>query len=110
SGPLPPSPPELLAGDNLAGLLQNLRERFDVVILDGPPVLGLADAPLLSHAVDATVVVVAAEQTHSDALQVALQRLAAARARVLGTVLTRFDIKRKGEGYGYTYYSYGAEK
>jgi capsular exopolysaccharide synthesis family protein len=110
SGPLPPSPPELLASDRLPALLASLRERFDVVVVDGPPVLGLADAPLLAHHVDGTVLVAAAEQTHSDALATALGRLHTAHAHVLGTLLTRFDMKRKGEGYGYTYYSYGGAR
>jgi capsular exopolysaccharide synthesis family protein len=110
SGPLPPSPPELLASDRLPALLASLRERFDVVVLDGPPVLGLADAPLLAHHVEATVLVAAAEQTRNDALETALGRLHTAHAHVLGTLLTRFDMKRKGEGYGYTYYSYGGAK
>jgi capsular exopolysaccharide synthesis family protein len=109
AGPLPPSPPELLASDRLPALLRALQESFDVVVLDGPPVLGLADAPLLAHQAEATVLVAAAEQTRSDALRTAQTRLEAAHARILGTLLTRFDLKRKGEGYGYTYYSYGGE-
>ena len=82
-------------------------------MLDGPPVLGLADAPLLASQADATILVAAAEQTRTDAVQGALHRLGAVRARVLGMLLTRFDLKRKGEAYGYggyTYYNYGAEK
>ena len=113
SGPLPPNPPELLAGDRLPQLLQALRDRFDVVVLDGPPVLGLADAPLLAHHVEATILVAAAEMTRTDALQGALQRLRAAHGRVIGTLLTQFDLRRKGEAYGYggyTYYSYGGDK
>jgi capsular exopolysaccharide synthesis family protein len=113
SGPLPPSPPELLAGDALPALLEALRQRFDTIILDGPPVLGLADAPLLAHHIAATVLVVAAESTRSDALQGALQRLLATHAHVLGTLLTRFDLRSKGAGYGYggyTYYAYGNDK
>jgi capsular exopolysaccharide synthesis family protein len=112
SGPLPPNPPELLAGDALSTLLATLKDRFDTIVLDGPPVLGLADAPLLAHRVEATLLVAAAESTRSDALQGALQRLLSAHAHVLGTLLTRFDLKGKGAGYGYggyTSYAYGAE-
>jgi capsular exopolysaccharide synthesis family protein len=112
SGPLPPNPPELLAGDALSTLLATLKDRFDTIVLDGPPVLGLADAPLLAHRVEATLLVAAAESTRSDALQGALQRLLSAHAHVLGTLLTRFDLKGKGAGYGYggyTYYAYGAK-
>jgi capsular exopolysaccharide synthesis family protein len=111
SGPLPPNPPELLAGDGLIALLESLRQHYDMVVLDGPPVLGLADAPLLGHRAEATLLVATAEQTRTDALQGAMQRLLAARARVLGSVLTRFDLRRGG-GYGYggyTYYNYGGD-
>jgi capsular exopolysaccharide synthesis family protein len=110
SGPLPPNPPELLAGERLARMLSELRTQYDLVILDGPPVLGLADAPLLSHVAEATVLVAAAEQTRRDALRGALRRLRSAQGRVLGALLTRFDLQRKGDDYGYgayTYYSYG---
>lgn len=113
SGPLPPNPPELLAGDRMPRVLAALQERFDVVIVDGPPVLGLADAPLLAHVVEATVLVAAAEQTRRDAFRGALGRLQGAHARVIGALLTRFDLQRKGDdhGYGaYTYYSYGTNK
>jgi capsular exopolysaccharide synthesis family protein len=105
SGPLPPNPPELLAGDGLVALLESLRKHCDMVVLDGPPVLGLADAPLLGHRAEATLLVATAEQTRTDALVSAMQRLLAARARVLGSVLTRFDL-RKGDSYGYGGYSY----
>lgn len=113
AGPLPPNPPELLSGDRLPNVLAALRERFDVVILDGPPVLGLADAPLLAHVADATILVAAAEQTRRDALRGALRRLQAAQAQVIGALLTRFDLQRKGDDYGYgayMYYSYGTNK
>lgn len=113
SGPLPPSPPELLAGDALPALLETLRQRFDTIVFDGPPVLGLADAPLLAHHIEATLLVAAAETTRSDALEGALQRLLAAQAHVLGTLLTHFDLKGKGAGYGYggyTYYAYGSDE
>ena len=112
SGPLPPNPPELLGGDALAALLESLRQHFDMVILDGPPVLGLADAPLLGHRAEATLLVATAEETRTDNLQGAMQRLLVARAHVLGSVLTRFDL-RKGDNYGYggyTQYSYGGER
>ncbi|MDR7135863.1 capsular exopolysaccharide synthesis family protein [Lysobacter niastensis] len=103
SGPIPPSPPELLGGHAFAELLQELGQRFDVVVLDGPPVLGLADAPLLAHHAAATLLVAAAGETRSDAIDAALRRLNATGARVLGSVLTRFDAKRQGENYGYAY-------
>jgi capsular exopolysaccharide synthesis family protein len=53
SGPIPPSPTELISSGRLNAVLQELSARFDVVILDSPPVLGLADAPLMSAVVEA---------------------------------------------------------
>jgi len=103
SGPLPPNPPELLGGDALPKLLTQLRERFDVIVLDGPPVLGLADAPLLANHAEATMLVVAAQATRIDALQAAIRRLQFAHARLIGAVLTRFEPENGDEHYGYGY-------
>lgn len=109
SGPLPPNPPELLGGDGLADMLAWLGARFDMVILDGPPVMGLADAPLLAHEAQATVVVVMAQSSRTDAVAAALQRLRSAQARVLGTLFTHWDTGMSGE-YGYGEYTYGTGK
>jgi capsular exopolysaccharide synthesis family protein len=110
SGPLPPNPPELLAGDNLVRMFEALRTQFDMIVIDGPPILGLADAPLLASRVEATLLVVAADKTRSDSLQLALHRLLGTHAHVIGTLLTRFDSRRKGDYYGYGGYEYGGNK
>ena len=111
SGPLPPNPPELLGGDGLVALLDELAKVFDVVVLDGPPVLGLADAPLLASRAEATLLVVSAEMTRKDAVLSALRRIYATRSRVIGTLLTRYQMRGDaGYGYGgYEYFSYGVK-
>ncbi len=108
-GPLPPNPAELLAGPRLATLLEEARTEFDVVILDAPPVLGLADAPLLGHLAAGTVLVIEAGATRLDHVRDALKRLAVSRTRVVGAVLTKLDTRHAGYGYGYGahYYAYG---
>jgi capsular exopolysaccharide synthesis family protein len=109
SGPLPPNPAELLAGDQMAKLVAELGEKFDHIVIDGPPVLGLADAPLLSSCVEGAVFIVSARYTPAKAIQIALQRIARARGHLLGGVLTKFDQKDSAYGYGYTYsYKYGS--
>jgi succinoglycan biosynthesis transport protein ExoP len=111
SGPLPPNPAELLASPRMRGLLQAAVQRFDQVIIDGPPIIGLADAALLAHLAEGTLLMVASGRTRRGVLRSAVKRLAAARARVTGTVLTMFDPRRTGFGYGddaYEYYAYGA--
>ena len=89
-------------------------ERYDQVILDGPPVLGLADAPILANAADGTLLVVNSAKTKINAAQAALKRLLAARARIVGALLSKYDAKTAGYGYGYgyhyeSYYAYGSK-
>lgn len=114
AGPLPPNPAELLAGPRFMSLLALGMESFDIVVVDGPPVMGLADAPLLSSMVRATLLVIAANETRRTTVKVAIKRLQFARANVIGTLLTKFDAKISGYGYGYgygdyDYHSYGVQ-
>jgi polysaccharide biosynthesis transport protein len=113
-GPLAPNPAELLAGPRMASLLSVAAERFDLVIIDAPPVAGLADAPLLASMSIGTLLVVAADRTHRRAVAAALKRLSFARAEVVGVVFNKFDTSQLlygygcGEGYGDdSYYGYG---
>lgn len=107
AGPLPPNPAELLAGEQMAKLIAELGNQFDHIVVDGPPVLGLADAPLISSCVEGTVFVVAARNTPAKAMQIALQRLSRAHGHLLGGILTKFDQKDSAYGYGYSYsYNY----
>ena len=101
SGPLPPNAAELLAGPRVLSLLSVGCEVFDLIVIDGPPVLGLADAPLLSGAASATVFVVAAGSTKQAIVRGALRRLQLSRANLIGAVLTKYDAKTLPYGYGY---------
>lgn len=110
SGPLPPNAADLLAGPRLLSLLRVSLEVFDLVILDGPPTLGLADAAILSNAAEATIFVVGAGQARRAGVRGALKRLEFSKSPIIGTVLTKFDAKNAGYGYGYGYgysYTYG---
>lgn len=111
-GPLPPNPAELLAGAQMRRLFEEAREQFDLMVVDGPPVMGLADAPLLGSVAEGTVIVVEAGYTKRGLVASALKRLDAGGARVLGAVLTKLDVKSAGYGYhdyGYSY-EYGAPR
>src|SRR5690606_17243417 len=79
AGPLPPNPAELLAGSKLISLLTVAGESFDQVVIDGPPVLGLADAPILANASSGTLLVVEAGHTRIQSAQMAVKRLLVAR-------------------------------
>lgn len=117
TGPLPPNAADLLAGSRMHSLISKGLEVFDLIVIDGPPIMGLADAPLLSAIVEATVFVAAAGQTRLGPMRGALRRLQIARGPVIGGVLTKFDAKAAGYAYGYGYgsdygygYRYGARK
>jgi capsular exopolysaccharide synthesis family protein len=98
AGPAAANPGQLLAGAGLGVLLAELGRRYDLVILDGPPVLARADAPRLARAAAATLFVVEANRAGSEGVRVALGRLAQARATVAGAILTKFDAAAAGFG------------
>jgi succinoglycan biosynthesis transport protein ExoP len=103
SGPLPPSAADLLAGSRLVSLLSVGREVFDLIVIDGPPVMGLADAQLLSSAASATLFVVGAGITRKALIRGAMRRLQLSRGQVVGAVLTKYNTKIPGYGHDYAY-------
>ncbi len=108
AGKIPPNPAELLAGEGLSRTIKIGSEMFDHVIFDSPPVLGLADAPLIARATEGTIFVIEAGRTRSSQARHALDRLMGVRAHILGAVLTKLDSRNFGYGYGYGYsYRYG---
>ncbi len=113
AGPIPPSPTELLSSGRMEQILEELSGRFDVVILDSPPVLGLADAPLMSALVEGVILVVQSDRSRRGSLKSSLRRLRGMRTNLLGGVLTMFDASKNSnaysEYYGYNYYQYNAK-
>jgi capsular exopolysaccharide synthesis family protein len=110
SGPIPPSAAELLSGPRLEQLVKQLSGQFDHVIFDSPPLLGIADAPLVAAAVEGTILVIEAERVNTKVARNAISRLKAANIRIFGAVLTRYRSARSGSGSGYDYdYYYYAD-
>ena len=111
SGAIPPNPTELLSSGNLLHVLSQLQQRYDVVLIDAPPVLALADALEISSSVEATIFVIESSKNTTHALQNALQRVSDASNMMLGVLLTKFDAKQSGYAYDYTYhYQYEESK
>ncbi|BAK66822.1 putative exopolysaccharide biosynthesis protein [Sphingobium sp. SYK-6] len=108
SGPLPPSPPELLSSTRLAELLQVFLKDFDHVVIDAPPVLGLADALLIGRTAEGVVFVVEAEKTPRRAIRAALRRLRETGNQIFGATVTKVAAHSGAYGYAYGYrYGYG---
>lgn len=103
SGPIPPNPTEVLQTQVARDLLQELSSRFDVVIIDAPPLLPVIDAGILATSVDGVLLVAHQGKTRRDELAEARRRLGAVGARVFGVVL---NMATKS-GTGYYYYGTG---
>lgn len=107
TGPLPPNPAELLGSHRFRALLANLEARFDVLVIDSPPVHAVADAAILSSITDGTLFVVYAGKTRRGAIRAAREALAKAGANVLGVTLNQLSRRGRTEGYYEYYQSYG---
>ena len=117
TGAVAPNPSELFSGELFRSMLQTVREDYDYVIVDTPPVNAVIDGVLISKLCDGTVLVVESGYTERGQAQRAKQQLEYAGIKVLGVALNKLGSKRSGYGYGYGYgygsgygYGYGEEK
>jgi len=106
SGPLPPNPAEMLDSNLMKKILRDLRAQSDMVILDSPPALAVADASILGAQCSGAVLVIDAGRTRSDASRRALQTLKQTGAKVFGVVLNKLSTRRASGYYHYYYYSH----
>ena len=102
SGPLPPKPAELLGSERMSFLLSYLSRRFDVLVIDTPPVLLTSDALLIAPQADCVVLIVKAGQIKREGIKKTVDQLQRAHANLIGVALNGVDLKK--EGY-YQYYS-----
>lgn len=105
SGPIPPNPSELLSSQKMKQLMGELKEQFDVIIIDTPPVLAVSDSLILSSLSDGVLMVVLAGKTKRNQILKAKASLEYVNANLIGVVLNSMKL-RKGENL--TYYYYGA--
>jgi len=111
SGPLPPNPSELLSSTKMERLLRQLEERYDLVVIDSPPVTVVSDTAVLASRADGVLIVLSADRSRRDLARNALAALDQVNAHVLGVVLNRVNATRHGfyyshrREYGNPYYS-----
>lgn len=101
-GPIPPNPAELLGSRTMEQLLGELKNSFDLIIFDAPPVLSVADAQILSNQCDGTILVISSGNTEKESVVKAKEALLSAKAHLLGTVLNNFVLQK--DHYYYQYY------
>lgn len=109
---MPSNPTEIFASQHLRDFIEKYSEEYSLIVFDSSPILGLADAPMLSRLVDGTIFVMEANQIHSGQARTAIKRLRAGGGNPIGVILTKFRALEAGQGYNYQYgyYQYGSEK
>ena len=107
-GPTPPNPADLLSTGRFKEIVTEASQHFDRIIIDGPPVLGLADASLLAAVAGNVMVVIEAGRTKTRSAREAVDRVLATGAHIVGVALTKST--EEGSQYGYRLYGYGDKR
>jgi capsular exopolysaccharide synthesis family protein len=105
-GAPPPNPSELLGSRMMKETLKDLREIYDFVLIDSPPVVGISDAAILSVLVDGVLLVLDGQNTSTPSAQKAVERLDMLRARLLGVILKAVDLQHPHYSYFRSYNQY----
>ena len=108
-GEIPSNPTELLASAQLREFIEKYRKEYSLIIFDSCPVLGLADAPMLSRLVDGSIFVLEANRVHFGQAKAAMRRVRSAGGNMVGVILTKYRALEAGQSYDYqyNYYRYG---
>ena len=107
SGAIPPNPAEMMNSKKMTSLLEQLRQMYDIILIDTPPLLAVTDAQIVSTKSDGVILVVDQGKVKRDIAGKAVKSLESVNARILGVVLN--NVKRKANEEAYYYY-YGAQE
>lgn len=112
SGQIPPNPSELLSGQKFTVFIQALKEKYDYIIMDSPPIGSVIDAAIVGRNSDGTLMVVRNDFSTKAAVKRAKQQLEQSGCKLLGVILNRVKKHQKDYYYysGYYKYGYGEEK
>jgi polysaccharide biosynthesis transport protein len=110
---VPQNPADLLSSPRMSLIVSSLRKQFDMIIIDAPPVIGIADVPILSRLADATLFIVSTSKVSRKSVTMAVRRLTSAGANVVGVALTMFTVGKFEHNYrygnlSYRYYTYSS--
>lgn len=108
SGTIPPNPAEMLGSKKMKSFIDEMKDNFDYIILDTPPIIAVTDAQVLSTMADGVLLVVSSGQAEREAALRAKELLLNVKANIIGVVLNKLELKSR-RGYGYYYY-YGNDK
>jgi capsular exopolysaccharide synthesis family protein len=104
SGPIPPNPSELLSSQAMKKFIDSLKNDFDIILIDAPPIGVVTDSAILSTITDGTILVVSSGQVEAEAVQRSKELLVRVNANLLGVVLNKITKENQGSAYNYYYY------
>ena len=107
-GKVPPNPSEMLQSNKMRNFIEVIKEYYDYVFIDAPPVGVVSDASIISQYSDGIILLIGSNETDIDAAKVSKERLESVGANILGVVLNKFE--SEGSAYGYYGYYYGNEE
>ena len=107
-GTIPPNPAEMLESEKMRQFLSEMRNLYDIVILDSPPIIAVTDAEILATMVDGTILIVSSETTEFELMERSVELIKKDKSSFIGTVLNNFSYK-SGYGSYYKYYYYYSE-
>ena len=107
AGPIPPNPSELLASENMAKMLEDFSEEYQIIVIDTPPVNVVTDAMELSNSVSGIVMVVRYGVTKTDEIEAAVKKTELVGINMMGFIMN--DIKIKKNGHYYSKYKYKSD-
>lgn len=103
TGQIPPMPSELLESNKMKHFLESMRQQYDYIFIDSPPVLAVADATILSKYTDGILLVVAAKETTMESVIHTKRALEKVNGHILGTVMTKAKLSKTSYQYDYNY-------
>jgi capsular exopolysaccharide synthesis family protein len=106
TGPVPPSPADLLSSMRMREAIADLRNRYKFIVIDSPPVMAATDAVIISALTDGVLLVVRSGETPKEAFKRTRDLLAGVKCRLLGVVLNAVDANAPDYYYSYRYYPY----
>lgn len=110
AGKIPPNPSEILQSKKMRNFMEVIKEYYDYIFIDSPPVGIVTDASILAQYADGTILLVAANEADIEAVKVAKERLEGVNANILGAILNKFEVDSNSYGYYNYYYGSTSEK
>lgn len=101
SGPIPPNPAELLSSKSMEQLVEEMKQNFEIVLFDTPPLMAVADPQILSNQCDGSILVVYSGRTETEQALKAKELLASAKSKLLGAVLNGKEMAKTNYYYYY---------